>query len=71
MKRIVALLMLILPCVFAFAEEPAEAIAEAETNGFFATPLGDTLVPLVIIALCYALFRLVKADAREDAAEQA
>lgn len=66
MKRIIALLALVMPSVLTFAAEPATILAEIETNGFFATPLGDTVVPSIIIALCYALFLLVKADARQD-----
>jgi len=67
MKRIIALLVLVMPFVLTFASEPANVIAEIETNGFFATPVGDAIVPSIIIALCYVLFRLVKGEAREDA----
>lgn len=67
MKRIIALLALIMPFVITFAAEPANVIAEIETNGFFATPVGDAIVPSVIILLCYVLFRLIKGEAREDA----
>jgi len=69
MKRIITLIMLVLPCVLAVAAEPATAEVAAETNAFFATPLGDTIVPLIIASLCYVLYRLVKGEAHEDAAE--
>lgn len=59
--------MMLVLCPFAYASEPV-SVAEAaeETSRFFATPVGDTVVPLVILLLCYCLFRLVRGEARED-----
>lgn len=66
MKRILPLIMLVL-CPLAYASEPV-SVAEAaeETSAFFCTPVGDAVVPMIILLLCYCLFRLVRGEARED-----
>lgn len=35
------------------------------------TPLGDALIPMLILLLCYCLFLLVRGEAREDREEMA
>lgn len=34
------------------------------------TPLGDALIPMIILLLCYCLFLLVRADAKADDAKE-
>lgn len=51
--------------------EVRHATVNFESDGIFGAPVGNALVPMLILALCYGLFLLVKGEAREDREEAA
>lgn len=64
MKRFLSLIAILLG-TFAYASEPVSVVSESASS-FFDSPLGDAVVPMIIMLLCYALYRLVKGEVREE-----